>query len=121
MRNDDRGSPLCQPLHGILNQKFSFRINIRRGLVKHQNFWISGKHPGKRQELALALGQVLAALCQRCVVPHRQLGDEMMCIHSFCRINRPLSGHRRVAQRNIVENRSRENMKVLQNHAHATT
>ena len=62
MGNHDARAVRQSSLNGLFDKHFRFRVDIGGSLVQHQDAGVSGKHPGKSEELFLTRREVHGAL-----------------------------------------------------------
>ena len=76
----DRGAPLHQPLHRLLDQRLRLRVEARGRLVQDQDRRIGQEGAGHGHALALAARQLHAALAHQGAVALGQAHDEVVRI-----------------------------------------
>ncbi|MNI60926.1 hypothetical protein D3C73_1161670 [compost metagenome] len=113
--NDEAGPPLHQRPHRLLDMQLSPRINAASGFIQNQNRRIGQHGTGDRQQLPLALAQVAALSIQVRIVAVRKLPDERIGVRKPCRfLDFPVCCLQ-AAVADILTDRSREYIGILQN------
>src|SRR6187455_1126354 len=86
VRDYKHGSPLQQPIDGLLHKSLGLGIECRCCFIEDQNGWITEQGPCNRDSLALSTGQSSAPLAKDRVVSLWQFRDELMRIRGLCRV-----------------------------------
>ena len=85
----DSGQTVCYDEHSanghhlfkrVLNQFFSFGVNVGGGFVKDHNLGLADHCAGKGYELALTCGEVVASFTDFFIQAVSQLVDELVCV-----------------------------------------
>ena len=85
----DSGQTMCYDEHsanghhlfkGVLNQLFSFGVNVGGGFVKDHNLGFADHCASKGDELALTGGEVVASFADFFIKAVSQLVDEFVCV-----------------------------------------
>ena len=78
VRDDQRGAVLHQPGQRLLDETLRFRVERARRLVEKQDRRILQDRTGDGNSLALAAGELLAALAE--------IGPDLICLAGFMRV-----------------------------------
>ena len=125
MGDDERGPLLDQPLNALLNQILGLRVNVGRGLVKHDDLRIVEQCPSDGEALPLAARELDTPLAYLRVVPVREVCDELVSRSGLSRPFYPAAGaligsfrllglqYLAVAVRDILRNGPREQVRIL--------
>ena len=106
-----------QHVQRVADDQLGFGVDARRGLVENQDARIEGQRARERQQLLLPDRQRRAALGDRARVAVRQPLDERLGVHRARRAAHALVVDRRVAEADVVGDRAREQVHVLQHQA----
>src|SRR5438046_9543066 len=82
VRNDQRRSPLKQPLHRLFNKPFTFAVETRCRLVENYYCGILQKHSSNRESLALSARELDTALTDERVITIAKPVDEFTRMRS---------------------------------------
>src|SRR5688572_15609678 len=85
VRNDERGAPLEQPVHGFLHQRFALAVERAGRFVEDQDLRVAQNRARNGDALALPAGELRAAVAHHGVVAPWQLEDEVVRIGRACR------------------------------------
>ena len=101
----------------VANDQLRLRIDAGGGLVENQDTRVERQRAGERQQLFLPDRQRRAALRDCALVPFRQSQNERLGVHRARSPLQPLIVNRRVSKADVVRNRAREQMHILQDEA----
>ena len=102
----------------LLDLVLVFRVGEGSGLVQDHDGRILQQHPGDGDALLLTAGQPLSGLARRGVVALRQLGDELLALRGPGGGLHLLIGGGRVAQTDVFQQGTAEEVVVLGDEAH---
>ena len=115
--DDDDGSAAHDRAHVVLNDPLAVVVERRGRLVEDEDARIGGERAGDGDPLALAAGEVGAALLDHRVVALRKLGDELVRAGEPRRLHHHHPRHRRIAERDVLVDRPVEQDVLLQHDA----
>ncbi len=116
VRQNQRRAALRQPVEPPLDDRLVLGIDRRQRLVENENRRIAQQGAGDRQPLALAAGQVDAALADERAITLRQLPDEVMRVGVARRFFELGLARIRLAEAQILLDRAVEQIGVLMDH-----
>ncbi|KFI56632.1 HAD-superfamily hydrolase [Bifidobacterium callitrichos DSM 23973] len=117
MRDDERGAPLHEPVHAMLDERLGAGVDRRGRLIEDQRRRIGDGGTRDGEQLPLALTQGGAVRCQLRVVAVGQLLDEGIRIGEARRGPHLLIGGVETPEADVVHDRTGEQVRVLQHHA----
>ena len=121
MRDDEDGASLHEFVHTLLYEFFSAGVDRTRRFVENEDGRIGNCGTRDCDKLALTLREVFAVACEHRIVAVGQVADEIVRICEFCGVFDFLVGCVEFAEPDIVGNRPRKEVRILQNHSHRTT
>ena len=119
--DDKHRSALHQLIHAVLHEGFGTGIDGGSRLVEDHCGRIRNRRAGDGDELALPLREVGAVVGQHGVVPFGQTGDEVVRVGEFCRRDALFVRRVQPAVTDIVHDRARKQVGILQNDAERPT
>ena len=117
VRDDERRPAVAQGAQPVLDLGFALGIETRGRFVEHEDPRIGENRPGDRDALALAAGQLHAALADDRVVLVIELLDELVTVRDACHFLDLLPRRVRPGERDVLGDRAVEQEVVLQHHA----
>src|SRR5579871_1023543 len=117
MGDDDDGAALGDAAHVALDQPLAVVVERRGRLVEDENARIGRERPGDRDALALAAGEIGAALLDQGVIPLGQLVDEFLRAGEAGDLDHPRARHRRIGECDVLVNGAVEQQVLLQHDA----
>ncbi len=119
MGDDDAGAVLEQVIDRPLDERLSGGVQARRGFVEHYDSRILQEDPGEREKLCLAGRQPSTPGVEQCVESVGHRGEPRFEFESMDRLEYSRLVDRVVEERQIVSDRSPEQLHVLGDHADA--
>src|SRR5579863_3537508 len=120
MGDDDHRSPACNCAHVLLNDPLAFIVERGGGLIKDEYARIGREGAGDCNALALSAGKIGAALLKDRIVTLRQKRDKFVRPRKSGGVDHQGSGHRRIAERNVLMDGAIEKNVVLQDKSNLT-
>ena len=120
MRNDEHRSSLHQSVHSLLHDGFGACVDRRRCFVEDHDGRVGNRRSCDGNELSLPLREIGAVVGQLGVVSLRQSGDEVVRARELRGGDTFPVGRVEFAVADVVHDRSREEIGLLQNDAERT-
>lgn len=119
--DDKDGATLHELVHTLLDEFLGASVDGRCCLVENENGGICDCGSCDCKELTLTLRKVFAVTGEHGVVAFGQVADEIVRIGEFRSGDDFFIGGIEFAKANVVGNRTREQVRVLQHHCHRAT
>ncbi len=115
---DDEGDALFEhALDGTLNGPFGLGVNGAGGFVHDEDLRVGEDGAGESDKLFLAGGKPAAAFADLGVVAVGQCGDEFVGVDALCRFHNLVVARAEFAVTDVVANRAREQVRLLEDDA----